>query len=312
MSATHSHAHDHDHGHTHGVSADADRRYLVITLLLLVGFMLLEVVVGLLASSLALISDAGHMLTDAGSIGLSLLAMRLAARPAGGRFTFGLKRAEILSAQANGVTLLLLSGWFIIEAVRRLIAPPVVQGSLVTWVALAGIVVNLAAVWAMSKANRQSMNVEGSFQHLLTDLYAFIATAVAGGLIWWTGWNRFDAIAALIVAGLMLKAGVGLVRASGRVFLEAAPPHLHPDAIRASICATAGVTALRDLHIWEVTSGFPALAAHVFVRAEDDCHEKRRELEAMLHERYAIEHTTLQMDHAAEGDALAECCKLGT
>src|SRR5471030_2232905 len=199
-SAHHSHDHDHHHDHGHAVAGDADKRYLTMALLMLVGFMAVEVIVGTLASSLALISDAGHMLADAGAIALALLAMRLAKRPASGSYTFGFKRAEILSALANGLTLLLLSIWFVVEAIKRLITPPQVEGMLVTISAVVGIAVNLVAVWVMSKANRQSLNVEGSFQHILTDLYAFIATAVAGAIIWWTGWNRLDAVAALLVA----------------------------------------------------------------------------------------------------------------
>jgi cobalt-zinc-cadmium efflux system protein len=265
--SSHRHAHDH---HAHGVARDADRRYLTIALLLLVGFMVVEIVVGIMARSLALISDAGHMLTDVGSIGLALVAMRLASRPARGSYTFGLKRVEILSAQANGLTLVLLSLWFVVEAIRRLIHPPVVEGLLVTIVAVAGIGVNLLAVWAMGKANRQSLNVEGSYQHILTDLYAFVATAIAGGLIWWTGWNRFDAIAALVVAGLMLKAGVGLVRDSGRIFLEASPRGLEPATIAEAIRATPAVTCVDDLHVWEVTSGLPALSVHESVDHQTD------------------------------------------
>lgn len=298
-------------GHSHGVSRDADRRYLVAALALLLAFMAAEVVVGIIASSLALISDAGHMLTDAGSIGLSLFAIRMAAQPARGRYTFGFKRVEILSAQVNGGTLLVLAAWFVYEAIRRLISPPQVEGVLVTVVAVVGIAVNLAAVWFMGKANRQSLNIQGSYKHILNDLYAFIATAIAGGIIWATGWNRVDAIAALVVAALMLKAGWELVRDSGRIFLEASPKNLDPAAVRASILATNGVTGISDLHIWEVTSGFPALAAHVFVRPEDDCHDKRHELEAMLRDRYRIEHATLQMDHARDGSALNAGCKHG-
>ncbi|MDQ6647157.1 MAG: cation diffusion facilitator family transporter [Pseudomonadota bacterium] len=297
----HDHSQHHDHGHSHAVAADADSKYLSIALLLLLGFMAVEVVVGMAAKSLALISDAGHMLTDAASIGLALVAMRLARRPPGGSYTFGLKRAEILSAQANGITLLLLSIWFIVEAIRRLVHPPVVDGPLVTVVAVIGIGVNLLAVWVMSKANRQSLNVEGSFQHILTDLYAFAATAVAGAIIWWTGWNRVDSLAALLVAGLMLKAGVGLVRESGRIFLQAAPRGLDPDVIAEAIRHVPYVIRLDDLHVWEVTSGMPALSGHIHVERSVDCHQVRREVEAMLHERFHIEHTTMQTDHA-EGD----------
>lgn len=312
----HDHAHDrardygHHHDHAHGVARDADRHYLTIALLLLLGFMVVEVVVGIMAKSLALISDAGHMLTDVSSIGLSLVAMRLANRPARGSYTFGLKRVEILSAQANGLTLLLLSVWFVVEAIRRLINPPEVHGVLVIVVAVAGIGVNLLVVWVMRKANRQSLNIESSYQHILTDLYAFIATAMAGGLIWWTGWNRFDAIAALLVAGLMLKAGVGLLRDSGRIFLEAAPRGLEPAAIAEAILATPAVTRIDDLHVWEVTSGMPALSAHVFVDHQTDCHLARRTLEAMLLDRFGITHTTIQTDHAEVGQTDSEPCSL--
>jgi cobalt-zinc-cadmium efflux system protein len=291
------HTHEGHEGHSHGVNAGADSRYLAIGLALLVGFMLVEVVVGFIASSLALISDAGHMLTDAGSIGLALLTMRLAQRPARGAMTYGLKRAEILSAQANGITLLLLSAWFVYEAIRRLIDPPEVEGGLVLAIALLGIVVNLLATWTISRANRESLNVEGAFQHILTDLFAFIATAIAGAIIYFSGgYNRVDAIAALVVAVLMLRAGYGLVRDSGRIFLEASPKGLDPEAVGHAIASHPGVASVHDLHVWEVTSGFPVLSAHVLVAEDEDCHAERRELEHLLEERFDLHHTTLQVD----------------
>jgi cobalt-zinc-cadmium efflux system protein len=293
------HAHDHGHGgHAHGVSADADSRKLAIALGLIVGFMLLEVVAGLVAGSLALLSDAGHMLTDAAAIGLSLIAIRLAARPAEGVMTYGLKRVEILSAQANGVTLLVLGLLILFEGARRLIDPPDVQGGLVLVVALVGVAVNLAATWTLARANRRSLNVEGSFQHLLTDLYAFIATAIAGGVVLWTGWLRADAIASLLVAALMLRAAYGLLRDSGRIFLEAAPADLDPDEIGRSLVAQSCVAEVHDLHVWEISSGFPALTAHVLVSPDCDCHATRRRLAEHLDERFGIGHTTLQVDHA--------------
>ena len=250
-------AHGHAHGPAHGPAAAADRRLLLVAFGLIVGFMAVEVVVGLLASSLALVADAGHMLTDAAAIGLALVAMALAGRPARGSYTFGLRRAEILSAQANGVTLLLLAVIFAVVAVRRLIAPPVVEGGAVLAVALAGVVVNLAATWLLSRADRRSLNVEGSFQHVLTDLYAFIGTAVAGLVVLLTGWDRADPIASLLVAGLMARAGMGLVRESGRIFLEASPRGIDPDAVREGLRAVDGVVDVHELHVWEVSSGFP-------------------------------------------------------
>jgi len=309
----HGHGHGHGHdgndegaggrgscghaGHSHGVSADADRRLLGIALALIVGFMAAEVTVGLVARSLALVADAGHMLTDAAAIALALVAMRLAARPAKGSYTYGLKRVEILSAQANGVTLLLLAAFFTVEGVRRLFDPPQVRAGLVLVVALVGIVVNVLAAWVLSKANRQSLNVEGSFQHILTDLYAFIGTAIAAGVILLTGWQRADPLATLLVAALMVKAGYALVRESGRVFLEAAPRGIDPDQVEDGIRSTPGVLEVHELHVWEVTSGFPALSAHVLVDADCDCHASRQDLEAMLAGRFGIDHTTLQVDH---------------
>ncbi|WP_034272660.1 cation diffusion facilitator family transporter [Actinospica robiniae] len=302
---------DHGHGHAHGVSADADRRWLGIALGLITGFMAVEVVVGLLAHSLALLSDAAHMLTDAGSIVLALVAMRLAARPARGSYTFGLKRAEILSAMANGTTLLVLSAWLTVEAVRRLISPPPVSGSLVLAVALVGIVVNLAAAWALSKANRTSLNVEGAFAHIVTDLFAFIATAIAGGVMLATGFARADAIASLVVVALMLKAGIGLVRASSRIFLEAAPTGIHPDEVGEHLAGAKYVAEVHDLHIWEITSGQSALSAHILVLAGGDCHKVRRDLQQLLRERYRITHTTLQVDHVGEDYDTGELLQIG-
>ena len=299
--AGHSHAGGHDGTHSHGVVPGADRRYLTGALALIVAFMLVEVVVGIIAGSLALISDAGHMLTDAASILLALIAMNLAARPARGRWTYGFQRAEILSAQANGLTLLLLAVWFIYEAIRRLIHPPEVNGLLVVITAVVGIAVNIAAAMLISRANRTSLNVEGAFQHILTDLFAFIATAIAGLVVLLTGFGRADAIATLIVAALMIKAGYSLVRESGRIFLEAAPANLDPGLIGPAMAALAGVAEVHDLHIWDVTSGMPALSAHVLVDPTRDCHEVRRDLEDLLQGSYDVRHTTLQVDHVHTG-----------
>lgn len=302
--------------HSHGrdgsgppASAGSDRKWLVAALVLIAVFMVGEVVVGIVARSLALIADAGHMLTDVGSILLALIAIQLAKRPAGGGYTYGLKRAEILSAQANGITLLLLAAYFVYDAVRRLFEPPDVNGLPILITALVGAAVNLAATWCLSKANRTSLNVEGAFQHILTDLYAFIATAIAGAVIWLTGFGRADAMAALVIAGLMIKAGWGLVRASGRIFLEAAPEHLDPDHIGAQIAATHSVVEVHDLHIWQITSGEPALSAHVLVRRGVDCHAVRDDIEQLLRGDHELEHTTLQVDHVSAEPSDDHCTR---
>jgi cobalt-zinc-cadmium efflux system protein len=284
-------------GHAHALEADADRGKVAVALGLIVGLMVIEVVVGALAHSLALLSDAAHMLTDAGALGLSLVAIALARRPAKGAMTFGFKRVEILSAQFNGATLLVLALLIVYEGITRLVTPPAVQGTVVLVVAIIGIFVNLAATYTLSRANRRSMNIEGSFQHLLTDLAAFIFTAIAGAVILTTGFHEADGIASLLIAAIMLRAAYSLLRDSGRVFLEAAPRGLDPDAIGRTMIEQAGVVEVHDLHVWEVTSGFPALSAHVLVGQEADCHAVRRALDSELQEHYGIDHVTLQVEH---------------
>jgi cobalt-zinc-cadmium efflux system protein len=294
-----SHAHHAHGGHVHDGRA-ADRSALKAALALIVAFMVAEVVAAVIASSLALLSDAAHMLTDAAALAVSLLAARLASRPAAGAMTYGLGRAEILSAQANGVTLLVLALLIVYESIRRLISPPAVEGSVVLVVALVGVAVNLLAVRILSgrdTTGRRSLNVEGSYRHVVTDLFGFVATAIAAVVILSTGFRRADAIASLVVAGLMFHTAYVLLMASARVFMEAAPEGLNPRDIGRELAAQPGVVQVHDLHVWEVTSGFPALSVHVVARAGDDCHELRRRLQLILGQRFQIEHTTLQVDH---------------
>jgi cobalt-zinc-cadmium efflux system protein len=285
------------HDQVHGVGRGADRRLLAGALALIVAFLIGEVVVGLVVGSLALLADAGHMLTDAGAIGLALVAMRLSARPATGAYTYGLKRAEILSAQVNGLTLAVLVLVFVIQGVRRLLDPPDVPGGALAVVAVVGILVNVAATALLARADRRSLIVAGAYWHVLTDLFAFIATLVAGLVISWTGWTRADAVAALVVAALMAAAAYRLLRDSSRVFLEAAPRGLDATVVEAAIRGVGGVADVHELHVWEVTSGFPALSAHVLVDASADCHERRLAIEELLGSEFAIAHTTLQVDH---------------
>jgi len=286
-------------GHDHArVSEDADRRHLSIALALILGLMVVEVVVGVLANSLALLADAAHMLTDAGALVLALVVIRLAARPPSGGLTFGLKRTEILSAQANGLTLLVLAGLIVYEGVRRLIEPPEPAGLAMLVVAVGGVGVNLLATRELARANRDSLNVEGAFQHVLTDLVAFAATAAAGVVILVTGWARADGIAALFVAAIMIRAAVALLRDSGRILLEAAPEGIAVDDVGQAMAGHPRVDSVHDLHVWTITSGFPALSAHVLVPPNEDCHGVRRDLELLLEERFGIDHTTLQVDHS--------------
>ncbi len=270
---------------------------LVLALGINVSFMLLEVAIGIISNSLALLADAAHMLTDAAAIGLAIFAARLATRGPKGAMTFGFKRGEILSAQINGLTLLIPGLYILYEGVMRLIDPPTVEANLVLWVGIAGLLANLAAAWALAKANRASLNVEGAFQHNLIDALGSVGAAVAAAVILLFGFERADPIASLIVAVLMLRSAYGLLKASGRILLEAAPEGVDPDAIGRALLAEPGVVQVHDLHVWEVTSGFPALSAHVVVEREADCHEIRFHLAETLKSEFEIDHSTLQVEH---------------
>jgi cobalt-zinc-cadmium efflux system protein len=290
----------HSHAHDHGAGAETEIRPLAIALGLIVAFMAAEVVAALVANSLALLSDAAHMLVDAAALGLSVWAARLALRPPQGGMTFGYRRAEILSAQFNGLTLLVLGLLIVFEAVRRLITPPEVDAPIVVATAAVGAVVNVLALRQVARANRANLNVEGSYKHLLTDLYAFGATVVAGLIVWTTGFDRADPLASLAVAGSMLLAAWPLLRATGRILLEGAPEGVDPEEIGTMMRSHPGVADVHDLHVWEISSGFPALSAHVIVARDEDCHRIRRELEQELDDRFEIHHSTLQVEHTSD------------
>ena len=285
--------------HHHGHAPDpAHPGRLLVVLVLIAAFMLVEVLAGILANSLALISDAGHMLTDAFALATAVFALRLARRPAAGAQTYGMRRAEILSAQANGITLLLVAAWILYEAIARLVNPLQVHAGVVLAVAVVGAAVNVAGVRLLSSGRASSSAIEGSYQHLATDLFAFAAAAVAAIIILATGFNRADAIASIFVAALMVRAGVGLVRGSWRVFLESAPEGVDPQEIGGALAALSGVTEVHDLHVWEIANGYAALSAHVVVERARDGAAVAREMEALLHERFGVDHTTLQVDVA--------------
>ena len=294
-------------GHGHGIAPGADQRYLLRALVLLVTYLVIEVVVALVTGSLALLSDGGHLLTDAGAIGVALWAMRWAARPARGAWTYGWRRVEILSALGNGVTLMVLAAVIAVEAIRRLVAgPPSVDAGPVLVLAVIGIVVNLALAWLLARAHRSSLNVEGAYQHVLTDLYGFIGTAIAAVVILATGWTRADAVASLVVVALMAHAGWGLLRESGRVLLEAAPADTSLGDIRRHLLEVGHVHDVHDLHVWTVTSDLPILSAHLVV--DDACFNDGHapqildEVQECLGGHFDVEHSTFQLEprsHAA-------------
>jgi cobalt-zinc-cadmium efflux system protein len=293
----------------HRTNSEHDQRWLAAALVAILAFLIAEVTVGILASSLALISDAGHMLTDAASLALALIAARLVRRPAAGAYTYGFTRVDALSAQANGITLVLLALWLAVSAVRRLIHPAAVPGGPVLSVALIGVAVNLLAAWLAGRADRSSLNVRGAVAHLVSDLWAFLATAIAGGVILLTGWHRADPIAALLVAALMVRTGVGLIRAAGRVFLEAAPVGTDPSDIGRAMAAVPGVREVHDLHVWDLGAGAAALSAHLVVEESFDCHEVAHGVREVLAGSHQIGHATLQADHQHTGrPSVADDC----
>jgi cobalt-zinc-cadmium efflux system protein len=294
--------------HRHHHSGEADRRWLLAALVVVVAFMAAEIVVGLLAHSLALIADAGHMLTDAAALLLAVVASRIAERPARGAYTYGFARVDALSGQANGITLLLLAVLFTVEGVRRIIDPVDVRGGLMAVVAVVGVVVNVVATWLAGRADRASLNVRGVLAHLVTDVWAFGATLAAGLVIVWTGWLRADPVASLAVAALMAWTGAQLVRESGRVFLEAAPPGFDPSALGTNLAAADGVAQVHDLHVWVLGSRVTALSAHILVEPAYDCHEVAEALRAKLLADYDIAHVTLQVDHVDDAVHRADNC----
>jgi len=279
--------------HTHRHSGE--RRLLLGALCLIAGLMVVELVAGILAGSLALLADAGHLVSDVAALAFAVAAATMAARPARGRWTYGFRRLEILSAQANGLLLLIVGIWIVFGAIRRLVSPSDVQGGIVLVVALAGIAVNLVATALLARASRESLNVRGAFLHVATDLVAFIGTAVAGALILVTGWDRFDPIAGLLVAGLMFWGAYGLLRESTRIFLEIAPTNIQPDAVGRALCAEPDVVEVHDLHVWTLADGFPVASAHVLVAPGADCHAIRERLEQRLAQLFGLEHSTLQV-----------------
>jgi len=296
---------DRHSGHQHPVASPAaDRRWLLAALIVILAYMAAEVTVGLLAGSLALLTDAGHMLTDAAALAVAIVGSRLAQRPAAGAYTYGFTRVDALSAQANGITLLLLACWFSVQGIRRLVHPPAVAGGPVLIVALIGIAVNAVAVLLAVRADRSRLNVRGAVAHLVNDVWAFVATAVAAVIILLTGWTRADAVASLVVAALMVHAGWGLVRAAGRVFLEAAPTGSDPAVIGQAMAGVPGVREVHDLHVWDLGAGDAALSAHVVVESSFDCHQVADGVRRVLADAHRIGHATLQADHPREDPSL--------
>jgi cobalt-zinc-cadmium efflux system protein len=292
------------HAHA-GVSALAARRAdtkrrMLIALGLNVGMLAAEVIGGILTDSLALLADAGHVLSDVGAISIGLLAGGLAARPGGPRRTFGYQRSEIVAALVNGLSLVAISVLIVVAAIDRLGDPPDVEGAGVLALGVVGLAGNIAATWILARGERSDINLEGVLRHSAADALGSLGVIVAGALVLATGWREADPIVSILIAGLILASSWRLIREPFDVLMEAAPAGVDVDELAREICTLPNVISVHDLHVWTVTSGFPSLAAHVVVKRASDRDLIVRELEVMLRERYAINHTTLQMEE--EGD----------
>ncbi len=293
------------HDHDHGGGGSSRRRALALALAITAVYTVAEVVGGILAGSLALLADAGHMLSDNIALGLALFAIWLAAKPPTPERTFGYKRAEILAALANGVTLVAVSFWIFFEAYRRLEDPVEVLGGWMLVVALIGLAVNLAAGLVLWRGRDGSLNVGAAFRHVVADALSSVGVIAAAIVIILTGWTEADPLVSVVIGILILVSAWTVLRDSTRILLEATPKGIDAEEIARAILVHPSVTDVHDLHVWEVTSGFPSLSAHVLVRPREDCHGIRRELERLLGERFEIEHTTLQVDHDRRGELLS-------
>ena len=294
------HHHNHFHGESHDHGQASSRRALAIVFALTAGFMVVEIVGGLLTGSLALLADAGHMLSDAVSLGVALFAVWLAARPATPQRSFGYKRAEILAALFNGATLVAISVWIFYEAFRRLSEPPEILGGPMLAVAFVGLLVNVAGAAILARSGGESLNVQGALRHVLADLAGSVGAIAASVVIITTGWVYADPLISVLIGLLVLGSSWRLLRDSVNVLLEQAPRGLDAEEVGTSMVGVPGVEEVHDLHVWTITSGFPALAAHVLVGRNQDCHARRRDLEKLLADEFGIEHTTLQVDHVGD------------
>lgn len=288
------------HSHSHAPDRSTSKRALKIAVALTTTFMVVEVVGGLISGSLALLADAAHMLSDSASLFIALGAIWLAEKPATLQKSFGYQRAEILAALLNGATLVVVSLWIFYEAYNRLQDPPEVLGGTVLVVAVAGLIVNLAAAWVLSRDQQDSLNVAAALRHVLADLAGSVGVIGAALVILLTGWREADPIIGALIGVLVLASAWPVLRDSTRVLLEQAPEGIDVAELGRALKDADGVVDVHDLHVWTITSGFPALAVHVLVGEDRDCHQARRELEELLSHQFEVEHTTIQMDHAEQ------------
>ena len=298
-----SHHHHHHHGHAH--RSQANQRRLGATLLLAACYMVAEAVGGWLTNSLALLADAGHMLSDVAALGLSYFAVWISGRPSPAHRTYGYYRAEILAALANGATLVALSLFIVFEAFQRILSPPEVQGDVMMWIAVGGLLVNLAGLWILHAGREESLNVRGAFLHVLSDALGSVAVIAAGLLIWAFQWQLADPIASAVLALLIIYSSWRLLAESVSVLMENAPAGVNVDEVHSAMAQTHGILEVHDLHVWTITSGLVALSAHVVVEDRRSYSSALKDLREMLHKRFGIDHITIQVEPEDFGECEA-------
>lgn len=304
MSVAHTHTHGHSHSHAH---AGGSRTRMTWVLGLIVVYMVAEAVGGWLTGSLALLADAGHMLSDAAALGLSVFAMSMSRRPRTSKRTYGYHRLEILAALANGATLVAISILVLIEAVRRFGRPETVDAPGMIGIAAGGLLVNLVALWILHEGRDESLNVRGAWLHVLTDALGSVQAIAAGALIWGFGWQWADPVASVLIALLVVYSAWSLLKEATGVLMESAPAHIDVDRVQEAMSEVTGVLEVHDLHVWTITSGMESLSAHVVVEDHRfDC-DVLGEIRAKLHERFGIHHITVQMETATFEEHPAPC-----
>jgi len=294
----HEHGRDHHHGHSHGTGVNDERRIGWAFIIIFV-FMLIEVVGGLMAGSLALLADAGHMVSDAAALGMSWAALRLGKRAADAERTYGYKRLEVLVAFVNGCTLFAIAGWIVFEAIRRFAAPVEVLGGTMLVVAIAGLLANVAAFLILNGGNRENLNMRSAWLHVLGDLLGFVVAIIAAGVILLTGWSPIDPILSVVVAILILKSGAEIVKSSAHILLEGAPPGLDLGELRADLAAVLpAVAEVHHVHAWSLTAEQPLVTLHVRCTPDADQKSIIPAINKRLEERFGITHSTIQIDCA--------------
>jgi cobalt-zinc-cadmium efflux system protein len=293
------HAHDHAHDHDHDHFRELGRRRLLLVLSLTAVFMVVEFAGGWIANSLALMADAGHMLSDVAALGLSAFALWFSRRPATPAKTYGYMRIEILAALVNGATLIVISALILWQAYARFREPQEVQGILMLGVASAGLLVNILAAFLLHSASGHNLNLRGAYLHVLGDLLGSVGAITAAVVILATGWMPADPIISVIVAVLILAGAWRLVRESVDVLLEAVPRHIDMSAVEAAIRRIPGVEEVHDLHVWTLTSGYLAMSGHTVIRDAARHQETIGAVHDIMHREFGISHVTVQVDHAA-------------